>query len=106
MGSVFSFVFAITIVLRLVNLKCVIVLELVNIGSTLSTIPFELANSGAMPPKSDTTIEIIDSRFEELRVKFGDRPAQQIAEETEGVKINGVMHWPVKRTNFSWVLES
>ena len=105
MGSVFSFTFTITIVFRLVKSKGTIVFELVNIGLKLSTLVFKLANSGAMPPKSDTTIEIRYFRVEELRAKFGDRRAQQSEEETEGVKIDGVMHWPVKRTKFSGVLE-
>ena len=104
--SVLSFAFTITIVFRLVKFKGIIVLELVNIGSKLSTIVFKPANSGAMPPKSDTTIEIRFCCVQELRAKFGDQRAQQIVEETEGVKIDGVMHWLVKRTKFSWALES
>ena len=95
-----SFAFTITLVFRRVNgIQNHIVFELVNIGSKLSAIVFKLANSGAMPPKSETTTETITEMYysiDALRAKFGEQCAQKLVEETKGIKLDGVMHWPIR----------
>ena len=79
--------------------QSLIVFELVNIGSTLSAIVFKLASSGAMPPKSETTTETVTEMYysiDALRATFGEQCAQKLVEETEDIKIDGVMHWPIR----------